>query len=233
MTMDMTMDARSRKALEGLKSLDPLSNTCWRMMNGFAPEIRMAKLEGISQVLPYDYPLTVTTFWYWLSKATDFDAQQQFKRFLVETGVSIGYADHSPVDPMVLYKRPDSEKREALFPTCMIYNADGHFYDESLSFKGVAWGDVIDIHYGRIASVAPQVTGWLSDALWSMCDGDMSKLKGLLDERHGCVRLTELERSTTGLAFEDEWGRATWAAWQRWCSAQGLADPYIEIVGAL
>ena len=81
MTMDMTMDARSRKALEGLKSLDPLSNTCWRMMNGFAPEIRMAKLEGISQVLPYDYPLTVTTFWYWLSKATDFDAQQQFKRF--------------------------------------------------------------------------------------------------------------------------------------------------------
>ena len=82
MTMDMTMDARSRKALEGLKSLDPLSNTCWRMMNGFAPEIRMAKLEGISQVLPYDYPLTVTTFWYWLSKATNFDAQQQFKRSL-------------------------------------------------------------------------------------------------------------------------------------------------------
>ena len=142
----MTMDARSRKALEGLKSLDPLSNTCWRMMNGFAPEIRIAKLEGISQVLPYDYPLTVTTFWYWLLKATDFDAQQQFKRFLVETGVSIGYADHSPVDPMVLYKRPDSEKREALFPTCMIYNADGHFYDESLSFKGVTWVDASDIH---------------------------------------------------------------------------------------
>ena len=110
-------------------------------MNGFAPEIRMAKLEGISQVLPYDYPLTVTTFWY--------------------------------------------------------------------------------------------VTGWLSDALWDLCGGDMTALKGLLDVRHGCVRLTELERSTTGLAFEDEWGRATWAAWQRWCSAQGLADPYIEIIGAL
>ena len=55
----------------------------------------------------------------------------------------------------------------------------------------------------------------------------------MLFRSHGCVRLTELERSTTGLAFEDGWGRATWAAWQRWCSAQGLADPYIEIIGTL
>lgn len=226
------MDERSRKALEELKQLDPLSNTCRQMMNGFAPEIRIAKLEGISQVLPYDYPMTISTFWYWIPKATDVEAEEQFERFLTETGVAIGYVDDSPVEPMMLYKRPDNEKREELFSTSMIYNAEGNFYDESLTFKTVTWGDVITLR-GRITKGAPQVTGWLSDALWSMCDGDMSALRGMLDERRGCVRLNELERSTTGLAFEDQWGRATWAAWQNWCNERGLEDPFIEMVGAL
>lgn len=227
------MDERSCKALEELKQLDPMCEVCWRMMDSSSFEGRIAKLESISQVLPYDYPLIVSTLLFWVPTVADRVAQEQFERFLTETGIAVGYVDDSPIEPMMLYKRPDSEKREELFPTSVVYNAEGNFYDASLSFKAVTWGDAIDIHYGRIAKDAPQVTGWLSDALWSMCDGDTSKLKGVLDERHGCVRLSELERSTTGLAFENQWGRATWAAWQRWCDEHQLDDPFIETIGSL
>lgn len=187
------------------------------LKNSSLPDWTTTRIRQLCTVIPLDKPIWFTFFWKYQADCAG--ASGDFCDFLAETGREIGTCDASPIDPVMLYERPDAEQESH------VYTADGSIYDEEYCFGGESgtstWGDVINPDGYEVTSY-PNVTTAIVDALWDMASGDLQSLPEKLEERGWCVRHYQYADGY----FEHEWGDETWSAFDAWCKKKGLENPY-------
>ena len=188
-------------------------------------DLDLKRIEAICSVVPLDYPVTLSVF-YSDQIAASAEAFDLFMQFLVETGKEFSVCDDSPIDPIMMYERPDSEHSDH------IYTADGCFFDEGICYDGT-WGEMIDPAGFWMQNGYIEHAQALTDAMWELCNGNPSVLLKRLNEHRGSLRRywqepDELDCCST---FEDEWEWPTWKAWRSWCKKKGIkTDPFEEIM---
>lgn len=175
------------------------------------------RVRQLCAVIPLDQPILFTFFWDYQADCAG--EAGVFCDFLAETGTEHGACDSSPIEPVMLYERPDAEQ------DYHVYTAGGSIYDEEYGFGGesgtATWGDAIDPDGFEVKNY-PNVTASLVDALWDMANGDLSSLPEQLEQRDWCIRYYQ---QTDGY-FEKEWNGATWDAFDEWCKKKGIENPY-------
>lgn len=194
--------------IEGLRNLHDSS----------LPDWTIERIHQLCTVIPLDQPILFTFFWDYQADCAG--AAGVFCDFLAETGTEHGACDSSPIDPVMLYERPDAEQEYH------VYTADGSIYDEEYCFGGESgtstWGDAIDPDGFEVKNY-PNVTTSLVDALWDMANGDLQSLPEKLEKRDWCVRY--YQQAADGY-FEKEWSGETWDAFDAWCKKKGIENPY-------